>query len=44
MDVEPLPIPPEKHSFSEGLLRGISMTEQLRQEKIQIEKKERKKQ
>ena len=38
MDIEPLPILPEKHSFSEGLLRGISMSEQLRQEKIQIEK------
>lgn len=39
MDIEPLPIPPEKHSFEEGLLRGISMTEQLRQEKSQIEKR-----
>jgi hypothetical protein len=39
MDVDPLPIPPTKHSFEEGLLRGISMSEQLRQEKIEIEKR-----
>ncbi len=39
MDIEPLPIPPEKHSFTDGLQRGISMSEQLRQEKLQIEKR-----
>lgn len=39
MDTQPLPIPPTKHSFEEGLLRGISMSEQLRQEKIEIEKR-----
>jgi len=39
MDAQPLPIPPMKHSFEEGLLRGISMSEQLRQEKIEIEKR-----
>lgn len=44
MDAQPLPIPPEKHAFTDGLQRGISMTEQLRQEKSQIEKRERKKQ
>lgn len=43
IDIEPLPIPPEKHAFTDGLQRGISMSEQLRQEKIEIEKKERKK-